>query len=80
MDEKAVSLDYDRKADVLYLSIGEPQPAVSEEIEDGVLLRTVPETGEVVGMTVLNFTQRSPESLPSVPISLTAPSTTAPRS
>ena len=73
MDEKAVSLGYDRKADVLYLSVGEPQPALSEEVEEGVLLRTVPETGEVVGLTVLNFTQRSRESPPSVPVILTAP-------
>ena len=73
MDEVAVSLDYDRKSDVLYLSVGEPQPALSEQVEEGVLLRTVPETGEVVGLTVLNFKQRSRESPPSVPVTLTAP-------
>ena len=68
MDEKAVSLAYDKKADVCYLSVGEPRTAVCEEIEDGVLVRTEPETGEVVGLTVLNFTQRSSESPLRIPV------------
>ena len=34
-----VTWDYDEEADVLYLSIGEPQPAVGMDIGEGVSLR-----------------------------------------
>ena len=68
MDERAVSLAYDKKADVCYLSVGEPRTAICEEIEDGVLVRTEPERGEVVGLTVLNFTGRSSESPLKIPL------------
>lgn len=56
--EKMIQLFYDKEGDVLYLSVGEPRPAVSEEIGDDVLLRVSSETGEVVGLTVLNFSTR----------------------
>ena len=49
---------YDREADVLYLTIGEPQEAVSKEMGNDVLLRVDPNTEKIVGMTVLNFTSR----------------------
>lgn len=49
---------YDDEGDVLYLSVGDPRPAVSEEPGDDVLLRHDVETGEVVGLTVLNFSAR----------------------
>jgi len=57
--EHLMQLAYDREADVLYLSIGEPRPAVSREVGDDVLLRIDPQTGEVVGLTVLNLSTRS---------------------
>jgi uncharacterized protein YuzE len=60
-----MSLAYDREADVLYLSIGEPRRAVSRELGDDVLLRVDPDTGAVVGLTVLNLSTRSTlENLP----------------
>ena len=60
MDKKhMMQLAYDHDADVLYLSIGEPRPAVSREVGDDVLLRIDPQTGEVVGLTVLNLSTRS---------------------
>ena len=68
MDEMT-QLFYDAEGDVLYLSIGEPRAAVSQEIGNDVLLRVDPETGEVVGLTVLNLSSRFgsaqfPQSLP----------------
>ena len=69
MDE-TVNFAYDPKADVLYVSQGDPRPAISEEIEPGVLLRKDPDTGEVIGMTVVDFTKhwpRSPSSM-SMPV------------
>ncbi|MHB8629683.1 MAG: DUF2283 domain-containing protein [Aggregatilineales bacterium] len=57
--ERMMQLAYDREADVLYLSIGEPRPAISREIGDDVLLRVDPKTAEVVGLTILNLSTRN---------------------
>lgn len=67
--DQMTQLFYDREGDVLYLSIGDPRPAVSQELGNDVLLRVDPETGEVVGLTVLNLSARFgslqlPQSLP----------------
>jgi len=60
-----MQLAYDHEADVLYLSIGEPRRAISREIGDDVLLRLDPDTGTIVGLTVLNLSTRgSLETLP----------------
>jgi uncharacterized protein YuzE len=50
--------DYDEEADVLYLSIGEPQPAVGIDIGDGVVLRFNEERQEVVGLTLIGLRAR----------------------
>ncbi len=63
--ERMMQLAYDREADVLYLSVGEPRAAVSREVGDDILLRLDPETGEVIGLTILNLSTRSfRETLP----------------
>jgi uncharacterized protein YuzE len=60
-----MQLTYDREADVLYISIGAPRRAVSREIGDDVLLRVDPDTGKIVGLTVLNLsTREDQEKLP----------------
>lgn len=51
-------ISYDKTGDVLYLSVGDPRAAISEEIGDDVLLRLDLDTGELVGLTVLNFSAR----------------------
>lgn len=43
---------------MVYLSFGEPIPAVSEEIQEGVFARYDPETEELVGLTVTNFSKK----------------------
>lgn len=53
-----MNLFYDKKGDVLYISIGSPRKAVSQEMDDDILLRLDTETHEVVGLTVLNFVER----------------------
>jgi len=53
-----MNLFYDKKEDVLYISIGSPRKAVSQEMDDDILLRLDTETHEVVGLTVLNFAER----------------------
>lgn len=46
---------YDKQADVLYLSLGEPQPCFSREAIPGVLLRSVGPNGKVIGVTIIDF-------------------------
>lgn len=66
--EHLMQLVYDLQADVLYLSIGEPHPAISREVGDDVLLQIDPQTGDEVGLTVLNLSTR--ESAEMLPITL----------
>jgi len=50
--------DYDRDADVLYLSFRKPQRAKKTvEMDDDVLIRT--DDDEIVGMTILNASSRA---------------------
>jgi uncharacterized protein YuzE len=53
-----LSIDYDSAADVLYLSIGEPKPAITTEDRDGVLIRKDPTSGKLIAVTVLNYESR----------------------
>lgn len=58
MAEKLMKIFYDRKGDVLYISIGSPREAISRETGDDILIRMDPKTQEIVGFTILNFTER----------------------
>jgi uncharacterized protein YuzE len=49
---------YDKKGDILDISIGSPQPAISDEIGNDVIVRHHPETDEIIGFTILNFERR----------------------
>ncbi len=50
-----INWDYDEEADVLYLSVGEPRPAVGMDIGDGVILRYDEIHKEVVGVTLIGL-------------------------
>jgi uncharacterized protein YuzE len=54
----AITWDYDEDADVLYLSLGEPQSAVGVDVGDGVIVRYDETRQEVVGLTVLGLRTR----------------------
>jgi hypothetical protein len=54
-------IKYDATADVLYCSLGEPRPAISEENGEGLILRKDPDTEELIGMTVIDFARRFAE-------------------
>lgn len=57
MPETKMWIDYNKEADVLYLSFKRPQHATdSEMLENGILLRYKGE--ELVGITVLNASKR----------------------
>jgi len=55
--------DYDEEADVLYISIGEPQKAVGVDIGEGAIIRYIESTGEVVGLTLIGVKERLLKSL-----------------
>jgi uncharacterized protein YuzE len=45
--------DYDAEHDVLYLSVGEPRVAESEETPEGHVIRYRPATDHIIGLTLL---------------------------
>jgi len=47
--------DYDADSDILYLHVGPPQPAESEETPEGHVIRYAPGSSRVVGLTVLGM-------------------------
>ena len=52
---KGIRMVYDDEGDVLDVSIGEPETAISKEVEDDFFLRVRPDSGEVIGFSILNF-------------------------
>ena len=58
MAKKKLSFSYDKRADVLYLSLGKPQKALSREVDDGVLIRLDPKTKNIIGITIIDFSSR----------------------
>ncbi len=58
-----VNWDYDEEADVLYISIGEPRPAVGLDIGEGIVLRYDENHREVVGLTVIGLRARLMQQL-----------------
>lgn len=50
--------EYDEEADVLYLSVGEPRPALGVDVGDGVVVRYDAERKEVSGITVIGLRAR----------------------
>lgn len=51
-------MDYDSKADVLYVSFGRPKPAVCVEVSDGDLVRVDAYTDKIVGITIIDFRKK----------------------
>jgi uncharacterized protein YuzE len=56
----ALVLDYDQEGDILYASFGPPQHAVTDEVDDDILLRYCPPNRDVVGITIVNFRRHFP--------------------
>lgn len=59
----AIDWDYDEEADVLYLSLGKPQPALGIDIGEGVILRYDATSKEVVGITLIGLRARLLQNL-----------------
>ncbi len=49
------SWDYDEDVDVLYVSVGEPRPALGVDVGDGVVLRYDEQANELVGLTLVGL-------------------------
>lgn len=67
--EKPDSLrwDYDEIADVLYLSIGDPKPAVGVDIGEGIVVRYDETENQIVGLTLTGLRARVLKNLPAAP-------------
>jgi uncharacterized protein YuzE len=67
--EKPDSLrwDYDDEADVLYLTIGEPKPAVGVDIGEGIVVRYDETEKQIVGITLSGLRARVLKNLPGAP-------------
>jgi hypothetical protein len=48
-------VEYDDYSDVLYLALGDPVPALTEEAREGLLIRRDPETTKPVGVTITSY-------------------------
>jgi uncharacterized protein YuzE len=53
-----IAWDYDEEADVLYISVGQPSPALGVDIGEGVILRYDEAAKEVVGLTLIGLRER----------------------
>jgi len=50
-------LVYDYETDILHVALGMARPAISIEQEADIFLRVDPDTEELVGLTILNFSK-----------------------
>ncbi len=55
--------EYDEEADVLYISVGKPRPALGMDIGEGVIVRWDEQTREVVGLTMIALRVRLAEGI-----------------
>jgi uncharacterized protein YuzE len=55
--------EYDEEADVLYISVGKPRPAVGVDIGEGVIVRWDEKRKEIVGLTIIGLRARLAESI-----------------
>jgi len=53
-----ITWEYDEDADVLYLSVGKPKPAVGMDVGEGVIVRYDESKGEVTGLTLIGLRAR----------------------
>ncbi|MBF0479930.1 MAG: DUF2283 domain-containing protein [Candidatus Omnitrophica bacterium] len=63
-----LTVSYDKDADVLYITEGKPREAIGEMMDDGVIVRRDLKTKQVVGFTIVDFTEHfathKPQNIP----------------
>ena len=58
MPEYKPRFDYDKEADVLYISFGKPKPCRTDESCDGVVIRHTLD-GKLNGITIIDYDKRA---------------------
>jgi len=53
--EKTIMFFYDKDSDLMDISLGKPKVAISEELNDDIIVRIDPNSREIVGFTIINF-------------------------
>lgn len=69
MEQAGVEVSYDEEDDTLALTIGAPEPAITESIDNTVFLRLRPGTTEIVGLEVVGvrtLVAEHPETIPAL--------------
>lgn len=46
---------YDKDGDIMDISFGKPKIAISEEVNDDIVVRLDSDSKEVIGFTIINF-------------------------
>jgi len=57
-NKQQVEWEYDEEADVLYISFGPPRPAIGIDIREGTVLRFDERERKIVGITIIEVSQR----------------------
>lgn len=69
MKKNKMTFEYDDEADVLYVSFGEPQKAITEERKN-IAIRRNEKTKELVGITIIDFLKKTKGKSKTVEIEL----------
>jgi uncharacterized protein YuzE len=56
-DPENVTWSYDREADVLDISFGQPRPSLTLDLGSGLFARYLKDTGEITGLTILGISK-----------------------
>jgi uncharacterized protein YuzE len=52
---RPIRITYDPEGDILYITFGHPTEATGYQLSDQILLRVDPQTQQVAGLTIRNF-------------------------
>ncbi len=67
-----IRLLYNKEADVLYVTSGNPEFTDYEELDENLILRRDPSTKKIVGFTVIDFGARFAKNAPPLSVPLQA--------
>ena len=66
---RGLMMEYDKIADILYVSFGRPKRGVDEEVAKGIFVRLNPRTKSPLGFLVMDFEKRfSAKRTPLLPL------------
>ena len=60
---ESIKGSYDEEADVLYICIDSPKPALGVDLGDGVIVRYDEARNEIVGVTIIGLRERTAREL-----------------